>query len=216
MDTEIEHGDTAAILARIDRPGVDLALWRRALPAETVIWLDRVPFRRLPNGRVLAQLDEVPAALAALFARSGAPDTQAARLLAADMHALTRLFAAAARTQTVDLRLEALSGDACWRFHRDRVPLRLLSTYRGPGTQYVPRACGETALREQRAYRGPLHEMPRHAVALFRGDVSGGGRGVVHRSPPIAAARRKRLLLCLNLPSDSSPPPWPALSDSIA
>jgi hypothetical protein len=216
VDAEIEQGDTPAVLARIDQPGIDLALWRRALPVETDSWLDRLPFRRLPHGRVLARLDEVPAALAALFTRSATPDTDAARLLAADMADLACLFAAAARTETIDLRLDTVRDDGCWRFHRDRVPLRLLSTYRGPGTQYVPAACSEEALRAQRAYCGPLHEMPRHAVALFRGDVSGGGRGVVHRSPPIAAARRKRLLLCLNLPSAASPPPWPELTDSIA
>jgi hypothetical protein len=65
------------------------------------------------------------------------------------------------------------------------------------------------ALREQRDYRGPMEELPRFAVALFKGSRADRPEdGIVHRSPPIAGTGQCRLVLYLNERSEISPPLW--------
>lgn len=198
-----------AVLGRVSDPAVGLALWRRdRFPGAALDpWLDALPADRLPRGRFLARLGDVDTALAPLLDGTGAP-----LALAADIVDLSRRFLDVAGGEWVDLRLEVVEGDACWKFHRDHVRLRLITTYRGPGTQVVAPIDAARALAEQRRYQGPLHEMPRHAVALFKGCGETGddtsGAGVVHRSPPIAGTGQARLVLCLNLPSAASPEAW--------
>jgi hypothetical protein len=132
--------------------------------------------------------------------------------LAADIIDLGRRFADLFGLEAVDLRLEALAHDACWKFHRDHVPARLVTTYGGPGTEWVVPAFGARAVEEQKDYNGPLERLSAGDVAIFRGCQPGHDHGIVHRSPPVAGTGVTRLFLCLNLPSPASPPLWQATS----
>lgn len=210
-DTTIARGKSISILRRITDPGIALAMWDRQMSQALRRWLDALPpdpppHGRLPHGRVLVATDDVHVALAAILARSGTPDTPEARLLVCDAAMLARRFATIAGGDEVDIRLETIRHDACWKFHVDDVRLRLLTTYRGPGTQIASPANAAEALARQRDYPGPLDEIPPRAVALFKG--ARGGAGVVHRSPPILGSGVVRLVLCVNLPSAASPPRW--------
>jgi hypothetical protein len=82
--------------------------------------------------------------------------------------------------------------------HRDCVEPRLLTTYRGPGTEWVQPCHADRAVRAQKRYAGPIERLQRHDVAIFKGCCVGEGRGIVHRSPPISKTGLTRLLLCLN------------------
>jgi hypothetical protein len=66
----------------------------------------------------------------------------------------------------------------------------------------------DKALQAQRAYLGPIVQLPAFAVALFKGDQVTEGSGVLHRSPPIAGTGMTRLVLCMDGPSAASPPMW--------
>jgi len=202
----IARGQSISVLRRIHDPAVALALWERKLSRAFALWLDTLAPDRLPHGRVLAGTADAHAALAAILHRSATPDHPMARLLLADAAMLARRFAAVAGSDTIDIRLEAVRHDACWKFHVDDVKFRLLTTYRGPGTQTVSPAHAGDALARQRDYTGPLDEIPPRNVALFKGARS--GAGVVHRSPPITGSGIVRLVLCVNLPSAASPPAW--------
>lgn len=193
------EGIEAAVLERIAEPGVGLALWRRSQPEDLAHWLASTSAGRLPRGRMLVRSRDIAWA----FAEMVRPE---ARALAIDMADLTEWFCAIAATPEVDIRIETLNHDGCWKFHYDNVALRLITTYRGPGTQWVAVADGARALAEQRAYAGPVREIPCHAVGLFKGTATGSARAVVHRSPPIAGTGMTRLVLVLNLPSAASPP----------
>lgn len=149
------------------------------------------------------------AALTALFDEARAPATGERAAVIDDMAALAAWFADVAGTTLVDIRVDRITGDACWKFHRDHVRLRMLVSYRGPGTEWVSRGQSETAILQQRDYRGPVHRFPRFAVGLFKGGLAGPEAGIVHRSPPIAGTETVRLLLCLNLPSPASPALFP-------
>lgn len=104
--------------------------------------------------------------------------------------------------------------DDCRKYHVDWVGLRLIITYAGPGTEWVPnegvhRKSLQTPWRNlasinRRIVPDPSSVMTANAgdVLLLKGESYPGnsGRGAVHRSPPIAESNGVRLLFKLTLP----------------
>ena len=125
--------------------------------------------------------------------------------LANDIIKLLRVFKKISNSSFVDIRLEWIKNSACWKFHRDFVDIRLLTTYVGKTTEWVDKAFGEQALAEQRAYNGPINRLNPHDVAVFTGCTQNPKDAIVHRSPPLEDSDRQRLFLCLNVPDRSSP-----------
>lgn len=199
--------DALPDMLALRQPSVEMALWPRAIPPAMAAALDTLPATSLPDGRVLVSLGDIEAALDTLF-RDRAATADLRPWLIADIAMLAAYFADLTGSIEIDVRLERITGDACWKFHRDCVEARLLTTYRGPGTEWVSPTDAPAALRDQRAYRGPLHRFPPQAVGVFKGSCAGPGSGIVHRSPPLAGRGETRLLLCLNLPSSASPERW--------
>lgn len=211
IDAQIVVGRGPDVLSRVTAPGVELAIWRRRLPASLGRWLADVDPACFPDGRILATPHDLPAAIDLLVETSALPAGPERQALADDVFALARSFASILGAEAVDIRLEALAHDACWRFHRDHVSARLVTTYVGPGTEWVHPAEATRAIEQQKDYAGPLERLAAGDVALFRGchpgtPFHGPDQGIVHRSPPIAGSGLTRLFLCLNLPSPASPP----------
>ena len=128
---------------------------------------------------------------------AGTPDELKAALrylpqaLAADIDDLVRRFAALTGKATVRLRLEAVDGDACRKFHADYTDLRLVTTYAGPGTD----------IRETQAEDAPVTRIGAGDVALFKGKLFPGEPAVLlHRSPPIEGSGERRVVLVLDTP----------------
>ena len=201
--------DAAEGLAAIGNPGMELVIWRRALPRRLQAWLERLDAACLPDLRVLVRPGDLRRAVEPHLDRCGMPPGDLRDLLLGDVDDLVSAFAGIIRSGLVDVRLERVSHDACWKFHRDYVEARLLTTYRGPATEWVQPIDAGRALREQKSYKGPLERLRVHDVAIFKGNCTGPGSGIVHRSPPVAGTGCTRLLLCLNKPSAASPKPWP-------
>jgi len=197
----VEENDPA-VLKRIAESGVTLAVWTRPGPEGLAEWLDALPPERLPDGRFIAAPDEVAARLALLCDSVELGDNPARSRLIDDIADLAARFARISGSLRVDLRLEALDHDGCWRFHRDHVGLRLNATYRGPGTQWPPFDQTARALRAQRRYRGALNELPRFSAGLFKGVRRAGPAAILHRSPPVVGSGVTRLFLCLNEEAD--------------
>ena len=208
---DVGQGHGPRVLGKIRHGSVGLVLWHRAPPAHIAAWLDALPPAALPACRLLLRPRQASRALREALGLEASGASPELRWLADDVAALVRRFAEVAAEPAVDVALKVVENDSCWRFHRDHTLLRLLTTYRGPGTQWVPAPRAEQALREQRAYHGGLIEAPRFAVALFHGALApaagAAAGGVVHRSPPIAGQGIARLLLRLGARSSPSPPP---------
>jgi len=204
----VNEGGAPEVLSCIHEPEIDLAIWRRSLASELVAWVEALPPNQLPDGRVLVGLNDLQDAVECIITESNTPIVEQTQLFVEDVVRLARLFSGLVGSSVVDLRLEAISHNSCWRFPRDAVRLRLLTTYRGPGTQIVATADSAEALKEQKDYRGRLCQLPAHTVALFKGNQVSIETGVVHRSPSIEGLGITRLLLCLNLPSAASPELW--------
>ncbi|MGF1605918.1 MAG: DUF1826 domain-containing protein [Rhodothalassiaceae bacterium] len=201
FDARIGLCDTADGLAAINDPGMDLVIWRRALPVCLQTWLDRLDAACLPDIRLLVEPCDLRPALEPDLDACGMPAGDMRDGLVRDVEGLAHAFCEIARSDCVDVRLERVGHDACWKFHRDCVEARLLTTYRGPATEWVPPTHSEQALREQKRFNGPIEHLRRHDVAIFKGSCAGEGSGIVHRSPPILGTGQTRLLLVLNTPS---------------
>ena len=195
-------------LAIIKDPEVKLVIWERELSADLRTWLEQLRPAELPDLRVLTAPKDLPKALHSAFDNDVLPSENMRDLLVKDIHLLVSKFSAITGNTLVDVRLERISHDACWKFHFDAVKKRLLTTYRGPNTEWIRPENSTEALRKQRDYSGPIESLNHNDVAIFKGSRGETGMGIVHRSPPIENTGFTRLLLCLNAPSIVSPEPW--------
>lgn len=122
--------------------------------------------------------------------------------LLADIEECLDCFWKVARARWMRVTIELPSDDNCRFFHSDNVELRLLCSYCGPGTLWLP----EYRIRREKLGRGdnrlvvvgdePPHQLPTEAIGIFKGDHFPGnhGKGAVHRSPPLEG-QNPRLLL---------------------
>lgn len=194
-------GRSAEVLGDIVQSGVELAAWLRGPNPVWAEWLAAMPAEALPACRLEVAPGDAARLLNVQFDASGIPLGQPRDAFVTDIAGLVSRFAALAHTGTVRLRLDAITGDACRRWHRDCVPLRLVCTYRGPGTQWVPPALGASALAQPDADAPQALVFDAGDVALFKGCGWPGQAhdgGIVHRSPRIAGTGITRLVLVLD------------------
>jgi len=204
----IETCQTADGLARLNEDGTELVIWQRTLPDGFREWIEGVDASNLPHFRLLVAPDDLCRALEPLLDDCGLPAGTMRDTLVSDIDGLVRTFAEITDVDEVDIRLESIDHDACWRFHRDTVDARLLTTYRGPATEWVSPTHAEVAIADQLDFEGPLERLGDDDVAIFKGKTAGPETGIVHRSPPIEGTGLTRLLLCLNKQTVVSPSLW--------
>ncbi len=197
------HGGSPEVLGEVLRDGVNLAIWQRQLPLHVQGFANSL----LALGEPLAESlcvelqgmddDPRPPSLAAGFA-----DLEGYQGFVADVGWLVRAFACLVDARRIGLRLRRLDRAMCPRFHVDHVPLRLITTYAGAGSQWLreeemPRSgLGNPALEPEGVDN---QQMGAGDVALFKGEkwVGNEGRGIIHRSPPVAPGE-SRLILTLD------------------
>jgi hypothetical protein len=196
-------GDTPDALEAVLRDGVAIAIWARP-PLPDV----GRALHRLAHGDAFDIVAEgmIEHVVATTLARLPQPVPTA---LADDIAALAQRFDAIGATGgAVRVRLRRITGPACRRWHTDVVRLRLLCTYMGAPTQWLPLPGG--ALAARRLEDGSLpcapRAVPRGAVAVMKGEGFAPGRGCIHRSPPAASADDPRLLLSFDEPGRFPPP----------
>ena len=131
---------------------------------------------------------------------------------AADIDFLIEIFCDLLGCPQVGVRLEVMQHAMCPRFHIDHTGIRLLCTYRGPGTEWLEDSCAD------RSKLGPasagiedeasgiildpagIHRIAPYAIALLKGTRWQGnsGRGVIHRSPQVPMSSGPRIMLALD------------------
>lgn len=138
------------------------------------------------------------------------PEHPGRAALESDVHAVLGRFRALVPLRSVRLKLHAVHHGQCRKFHADYVPLRLLCTYAGPGTEWVPDdavARGELGGYDEDIDAANERIIPdasriRHAgtgdVVLLRGNAwKRGSPGAVHRSPVVRSCADHRLVLAI-------------------
>ncbi len=198
-------GDHPAVLRHIVNPGVNLCLWQRpALPAVTGE-LSSLNASHLPDVRCWTSSASFDADVSRLLQQQGL-DPFALKNWRTDLWRLADPFFSMSEGRVVALRMVTTDGNGCRRFHVDRTRLRLLCTYRGPGTEWltdaqVDRAAQRSGASNVRIIRfGEQVRFQPFWVGILKGDAYPGnaGRGLVHRSPPIAGSGQTRVLFCLD------------------
>jgi hypothetical protein len=192
-------------LTRIFAPEIQLAQWRR--PPDTVIanWLEENAGNLGSGLRQTIAPGQTPD-LGRLPAGAGR------EALAADIVLLAEVLSELLDATTIGFRLEVVGQAMCPRLHVDRVGIRLLCTYRGPGTEWVEDASVDRRYLGAGAGGKPddvsglllaghrIEAIPPFAVALLKGNLWQGndGRGIVHRSPALADKDVPRVLLAMD------------------
>jgi hypothetical protein len=205
--------DNLADLTLIYEPDVNLCLARRRITPGISRFVSRLLLTNRPLERELIFGSEnpvveklLPEALQAL---------PCAEAWLADVEGLIGIFRDLFNSDHLGLRLRTLDKAMCPRFHVDRVPVRMICTYGGPGTEWLPEiainrkklgsgACGqpdETSGLILDSDSAAIQSIPSFAIALLKGELWQGneGRGAVHRSPRPTRQNPRRLLLTLDL-----------------
>ncbi|WP_201244838.1 DUF1826 domain-containing protein [Halochromatium salexigens] len=204
--------DDAQQLDHIGDPRISLALWRRGFDPKIERAVAGLPTERLLNGRIALGSTETQAQCMARLQdllQEHAVEPAGLGWWLADMAMLAELFNGLVKRtlgpRPITARVETLDRVSCPRFHVDRTGLRLLCTYRGLGTEWLP---NEEIDRSALANRQP-NEVIQHGsqpralqpfwVGLFKGECFPGnaGRGQVHRSPAVPPDDL-RVLFCLD------------------
>ncbi|MEM1190932.1 MAG: DUF1826 domain-containing protein [Pseudomonadota bacterium] len=197
--------DTSAELSAILEPGVNLSVWRRPEAQEISEELVVLQPHHLPDVRCPTSPSTFAADVSRLLKQSGLPP-EAFSLWRADLHRLALLYFPLAVGRRVTLRLETTDQDGCRRFHTDRTHLRLLCTFRGPGTEWlmdtqVDRDAERANASNDEILRyGEPSQLQSFWVGILKGTAFPGNaqHGLVHRSPPIGQSGQVRVLFCLD------------------
>lgn len=199
-----------ADLASIYEPGVHLAVAERRLDAEAAAFVAQVLRERsLPAVEWVMRPSQAsaPALAEALgVVASNLAAVPGYDAWCADLDLQRDLFASLFELDAVGVRVVTLHGPMCPRFHVDHIPCRLITTYGGRGTEWLPEACVDRRLLgcsdlplAAAASTDAIQVIESGCIALFRGEGWEGGSvgGVVHRSPHIGE-EAPRLLLTLD------------------
>ena len=124
-------------LRAITQHDVALVVWQRSLLNQVSKWIAELSYEQLPHTRLLFRPQDLVNALTEHVISCGMPACKSLDHLVEDIDALVKAFADLTGSDNVDVRLERVNHDACRKFHRDHVETRLVTTYMGPGTQWV-------------------------------------------------------------------------------
>jgi len=132
-------------------------------------------------------------------------------MLSKDIEELVDMFCYLFDLNRVGLRLTALDGAMCPKFHVDRIPCRLITTYHGIATEWLPHAKADRTKLGHGSQGKPdnqsglfktskaIQKLNQGEVALLKGEGWRGnqGAGLIHRSPQLRE-EKSRLLLTLD------------------
>lgn len=192
-------------VSALHRTDCNLAHWHRPVPSGISRALANWSRRDAP--RFECTVRESRAELNGAF--TGLPKGTRA-WLASDVRSLLQLFFIVTGSSAVTLKFGSVHSDQCRKFHIDHLRYRLIATYLGPGTEWVPNAyVNRTVLVEPpedptRANAlivtdpSAIQRAPVGEILLMKGAQHAHQLGLVHRSPPIEQANLRRVVLTLS------------------
>ncbi|MEQ1720173.1 MAG: DUF1826 domain-containing protein [Nitrosomonas sp.] len=120
-----------------------------------------------------------------------------------DILVLTDMFSCLFELKQVGFRLCVLNKSMCPRFHTDKVPCRLITTYTGKGTEWLDWRIDDLSILDacnsEHLHPDFIYRLDEGDIALLKGDKwpEKDSLGVIHRSPALSG-NEKRLLLTLD------------------
>ncbi|KOY01976.1 DUF1826 domain-containing protein [Pseudomonas nunensis] len=196
------HGANPKVLTKILHDDANLAVWQRQLPVHIADFASLLLSLNEPLAESLSLemlTEDAEPNLRGLA--SGFSDLEGYEGFITDVSWLVSAFACLLGAKRVGLRLRVLDKAMCPRFHVDHVPVRLITTYAGIGSEWL-----KEGAMDRRQLGNPEVEPPSSIqqiscgdVALLKGEKWHGneGFGLIHRSPQPATGER-RLILTLD------------------
>ena len=188
-------------------PDAQIAIHPRQIDRAIVAWLNAAA-----HGGLLGNGFRTGLGAGERLADDLLPDLPCRELLATDISDLAEIYCELLGCPQAGVRLEVVAGAMCPRFHVDRVGIRMLCTYRGPGTEWLDDSDADRRLLGRRA-EGASDEscglildpravqmVPPFAIALLKGSLWQGNaeRGIIHRSPVVTLPESPRVLLAID------------------
>ena len=196
-----------SIFTDIYQENINIAIWERSLNNEINSCVDNF-LQSHSNYRtsLVAKPDTVFENLAKTESALINAET-----LCKDISEIVEMFCVLFDLEEAGLRLTTLDRAMCPRFHVDRVPCRLVCTYSGVASEWLPHDAidrsklgnGNKGLSDEKSglYQSEQHinRLKVGDVAMLKGELWEGNEnaGLVHRSPQVPAGE-KRLLLTLD------------------
>ncbi|MET0341374.1 MAG: DUF1826 domain-containing protein [Polyangiales bacterium] len=190
-------------LAQLFEPEVNVALLGRAHSRGFLAQIADAMGAVLPDSLMLTVRPTEPGRRALRDAFSVVPG------LAEDVGTAVELLADLTDASVIGIRLARVQHAMCPRLHVDRVTLRSVITYVGPGTEFVDSSLFDRGLLAAAAGLSPevteagsaarIEQAATGEVVFLKGERWPGnaGKGAVHRSPP-ASREAPRLVLTLD------------------
>ena len=200
-------GAAPSVLADVYREDVNISIRRREL-ADDVVDVVRALTSSNPTLKTAMTLSPENALVGISESLGTGQDCP----LAQDVTHLVEMFCDLFGLRRAGLRLGVLNSAMCPKFHVDRVPCRLVTTYLGDGTEWLPHDVVDRSKLGMGAAGKPDHEsgiyssaddiqqLSQGEIALLKGELWEGNEngGLVHRSPAVADGEL-RLLVTLDV-----------------
>lgn len=207
LDTSIRHFHDVCGLTEIFDEQSQICIWQRDEPVGVTEYLQAIigsgytgpGFRKTVVVGEELSLDELP-------------DLPGKAAMIRDMSGMLAIYADLLGCEHIGMRLEIVDQAMCPRFHVDRTGIRMLCTYRGPGTEYLTEAAADRG-RLGAASMGlddeisgvildpaGMGQAPTFSVVLLKGALWQGNEclGAIHRSPKVPQAQCPRIALVLD------------------
>lgn len=205
------EGDDPNVFTDIYQNETNIVIWKRELSSELSVAVSHFLKCYLTTSKVLAVTPQnTHAVLCEAFGESDiiAP-------LSDDIALLVDMFCCLFDLTHAGLRLTVLDRPMCPRFHVDRIPCRLVTTYQGVATEWLNHAvidrtklgAGNQGKTDEKSglfnNSNDINQLTKGDVALLKGENWNEieGAGLVHRSPSVLSGEQ-RLLLTLDFIAD--------------
>jgi hypothetical protein len=181
-------------LVEIFDPGVQICSWPRELDPGIHAYLSRLhPTREV---QVIEPLSaSTPPKL------DGLPDGPGRAALTKDLCLLREVVCELLGCPAIGLRLARIGRAMCPGWHIDRVGIRLVCTYQGPGTQWLDdQSVDRRDLREGGAANDAFIQGTAGEIVLLKGALwqDNEALGAIHRSPELRSAAALRTLVTMD------------------
>ncbi|MDO6566929.1 DUF1826 domain-containing protein [Alteromonas sp. 1_MG-2023] len=196
------------VLTDIYKDECNIAIWQRRLNDDFLISLTQY----VQTGGKITAARQLSSDSAEAYIRTLVDDQPFAPQLHAYIAELVDMFICLFEAKTVGFRLSTLDKAMCPRFHVDRVPCRLVTTFLGSGSQWLEHdnsdrnklghKSGATSNAESGLYSTAqdIQTLNTGDVAILKGELWHGNEnaGIVHRSPPVSSSQ-PRIVMTLDL-----------------
>lgn len=118
-----------------------------------------------------------------------------------DIMNVAKMFINLTKSKLIGIQLEVVNHSLCRFFHTDKIPYRLITTYKGPTTEWLTNSnvnrnelgkhLSEGVFKDE----SKIQYLPEFSLGFIKGETLLPGASLVHRSPVLQNKNEKRLIM---------------------